>query len=197
MVDHGVRGLPATFSYREAMAAGLTRRRLYALRDDGLIEPIARGLYRRVNAEDAVDLGLIQIARRAPRATLCLTTALAHHDLTDANPATIDVALPARAHRPAVAAPVTWHMFDRVTFDIGRDELPIDDETAIGIYNQERCIIDAFRLRHREGDDLAYIALRRWLRHRGNSPSTLVAMTHSFPTTTTPITRALEIMQHD
>jgi predicted transcriptional regulator of viral defense system len=189
--------LPATFSYREALAAGFTKRGLYALRDNGLIEPIARGLYRRVDAEAAVDLGLLEIARRAPRATLCLTAALAHHDLTDANPVTIDVALPARAHRPAVTAPVTWHMFDRTAFDIGREELPIDDETTIGIYNQERCVIDAFRLRHREGDDLAYIALRRWLRRRGNSPSTLIAMTRNFPTTTTPITRSLEIIQHD
>ncbi len=197
MVEHSLDGLPATFSYREAMAVGLTKRRLYALRDDGLIEPIARGLYRRVDAEAMADLGLIEIARRAPRATLCLTTALAHHDLTDANPAAIDVALPAHAHRPAVAAPVTWHMFDRATFDVGRGELPVESETTIGIYNSERCIIDAFRLRHREGDDLAYIALRRWLRRRGNSPSTLVAMTRSFPTTTTPITRALEILQHD
>jgi hypothetical protein len=35
--------------------------------------------------------------------------------------------------------------------------------TAIGIYGPERRIIDAFRLRHREGTDLASGALRRWL----------------------------------
>jgi len=40
-----------------------SRYRLYALRDAGLIEPIARGLYRLADAEVAVDLDLIEIAR--------------------------------------------------------------------------------------------------------------------------------------
>lgn len=197
MAETGLERLPAIFEFRDAIAAGFSKHRLYALRASGLIEPIARGLYRKTRAEHTVDLDLIEIAKRAPRATLCLTTALAHHDLTDAIPAKIDVALPARAHRPVVVAPVVWHMFDRTTFDIGREELPVDEDTVIGIYNPERCIIDAFRLRYREGDDLAYIALRRWLRRKGSSPSRLIAMTRGFPKTTTPISRALEIIQHE
>lgn len=197
MAEAGLNRLPTTFEYRDAIAAGITKHRLYALRTAGLIEPIARGIYRKTDAEPIVDIDLLEIAKRAPRATLCLTTALAHHDLTDASPADIDVALPAHAHRPTVTAPVAWHMFDRATFDIGRHELPIEEGTVIGIYNPERCIVDAFRLRYREGDDLAYIALRRWLRRRGSSPSRLIAMTRSFPKTTTPISRALEIIQHE
>ena len=197
MAETGLNRLPSTFGYRDAIAAGITKHQLYALRAAGLIEPIARGIYRKADAEPTVDIDLLEIANRVPRATLCLTTALAHHDLTDATPITIDVALPAHAHRPAVAAPVAWHMFDRATYDIGREELPIDEDTVIGIYNPMRSIVDAFRLRYREGDDLAYIALRRWLRRRGNSPSRLIAMTRSFPKTTTPISRALEILQHE
>jgi len=197
VAETGLDRLPATFEYRDAIAVGITKHKLYALRTAGLIEPIARGIYRKTDAEPTVDIDLLEITKRAPRATLCLTTALAHHDLTDATPTNIDVALPAHAHRPAVAASVAWHMFDRATFDIGREELPLDEDTVIGIYNPERCIIDAFRLRYREGDDLAYIALRRWLRRRGNSPSRLIAMTRSFPKTTAPISRALEIIQHE
>lgn len=189
--------LPTTFTYQEALTAGLTKYRLYALRAAGVIEVIARGLYRRADVTDLIDFDLFEIAWRARRATLCLTTALVHHQLTDANPATIDVALPAGSHRPNVSAPVAWHLFDRVTFNIGRDTVPVTRNSQIGIYNAPRCIIDAFRLRHQEGDDLAYVALRRWLRRPGNSPGALYDMARHFPKTTKTITKALEILQYE
>ena len=40
----------------------------------------------------------------------------------------------------------------------------VDDGLALGVYSAERSIIDAFRLRHQEGEELAIEALRRWLR---------------------------------
>ena len=189
--------LPDLFTYREALAAGVTKYHIYALREAHVIEPIARGLYRRADPHDLVDLDQLEIARRAPRATLCLTTALAHHRLTDANPASLDVALPAGTRRPKVAAPVTWHQFDRSTFEIGRNTTPVDAQTDIGVYNAERSIIDAFRFRHSEGDDLAYTALRRWMRRPNTSPATLYKMARQFPRTLSTITKALEILQYE
>ncbi|MFF4876327.1 type IV toxin-antitoxin system AbiEi family antitoxin domain-containing protein [Micromonospora sp. NPDC000668] len=85
--------LPVTFSYSEALDAGLSEWQLYRLRDQGLIASIGRGLYRRHGAAMA-DIDLIELARRAPSGTLCLTTALARHGLTDEIPSRIDVALP-------------------------------------------------------------------------------------------------------
>jgi len=46
-------------------------------------------------------------------------------------------------------------------------------EGAIGLYSAERSIIDASRLRHQDGPDLAYEALRGWLRRRDASPAAL------------------------
>lgn len=188
-----LRRLPSTFTYSQAMAAGISRWRLYRLRDQGAIDLVSRGLYRRCEAEE-VDLDLIEIARRAPLATLCLTTALARHGLTDEIPSRIDVALPRGRHRPVTTAPVAWHSFDPVTFEVGRTTLPLDPETSIGIYNPERSIIDAIRLRHREGPDLVYGALKRWLRQRGAAPSTLLAMARHLPQAERPLREALEIL---
>lgn len=188
-----LQGLPATFSYSQALEAGLSRRRLYRLRDEGVIEPIGRGLYRRHDAEMA-DLDLIEVGRRAPSATLCLTTALARHGLTDEIPSRIDVALPRGRHRPITSASVDWHWFDRDTFEVGRTELTIDPESSIGLYGPERSIIDAVRLRHQEGPELAYTALRRWLRRRGASPARLLAMARRFPNAERPLREALEIL---
>lgn len=75
------------------VAAGSRTVAFTALRDQGVIQTIGRGLYRRADANITVDLDLLEIGYRALRATLCLTSALARHDLTDLIPASIDIAL--------------------------------------------------------------------------------------------------------
>ena len=187
-------GLPATFTYSEARQGGLTERQLYRLRDDGVIEVIGRGLFHRTDASTFADADLLGIALRAPLATLCLSTALARHGLTDEIPATIDVALPRGTYRPAVRAPVTWHFFDPGTFEIGRTTVALDEQASIGLYDAPRSIIDAARLRHREGSELVYGALRRWLKRHGSSPSELLAMARSFPQAERTLREAMEIL---
>ncbi len=186
--------LPPTFSYTEARAAGLSDRRLYELRDAGVIVQLGRGLFRQSDSASEADPDLLEIAHRAPQATLCLTTALARHDLSDAIPARIEVALPRGQRHPRTQAPVTWHSFAVATFDLGRDELNLREETTIGIYSPERCIIDAFRLRHLEGPETAIEALRRWLRRRGSQPATLLEMARAFPKAEPALRAALEIL---
>src|SRR5688500_12198139 len=74
--------LAKVFQYSDALASGISAERLYSYRDSGLIEQIGRGLFRRTDGEPA-DLDLLEIAHRSRRATLCLISALARHDLTD------------------------------------------------------------------------------------------------------------------
>lgn len=196
---HLLEELPATFTYRQAIRAGLTKWRLYELRDQGAVTSIGHGLYRRadVDLSEPADHDLLEIAHRAPDATICLTSALSRHDLTDEIPATVDVAVPTGSYRPRLSAAVTWHTFDPDTFHIGRDTMPVDPVTTLSIYGPERSIVDAFRLRHREGDDLAYIALRRWLRRRGSQPAALYGMAQHFPQSRKALGKALEILLHD
>lgn len=186
--------LPATFSYSDARAAGLSERRLYALRDSGAIEQLARGLYRRIDAVGDADPDLLEIAHRASQATLCLTTALARHGLTDTIPARIDVALPRGHRQPRTRAPVTWHAFAVDTFGIGREKLSLTEDIRIGLYGPERCIVDSFRLRHLEGPETATEALRRWLRRRGSQPATLLAMAGLFPRSEAALRSTLDIL---
>jgi predicted transcriptional regulator of viral defense system len=189
--------LPTVFTYHDAIAAGVPERRLYAIRDAGQIEQVARGIFMHSDNDEAVDLDLVEIAIRAPDATLCLTSALVRHDLTDVNPIAIDIAVPAGSHRPAVSPPVNWHRFDLKTFAIGRNLLPIYDDHSIGIYSAERCIVDAFRLRWIEGDDLAYIALHRWLRRRDSKTSALYEMASHFPKTLPAILKAVQTLMYE
>ncbi|WP_129642655.1 hypothetical protein [Peristeroidobacter agariperforans] len=50
----------------------------------------------------------------------------------------------------------------------GRDELRIGDGLCIGIYSLQRTLVDAIRLRHQEGADVAWEALRRWIARNVN-----------------------------
>jgi len=185
--------LRTSFTYREAKHAGVSDRVLWALLEGGAVVRLGRGVYRRTDA-GLIDDDLLAVAKRAQGATLCLVTALARHELTDQIPDLIDVALP-RSHRPPrVAAPIRWHRFDEVTYRIGREEVAIGDGVSIGLYTPERCIIDAFRLRHIEGGELAIVALRAWLRRPGSMPGSLLMMARSFPKAESSLRDALKVL---
>lgn len=172
----------------------MSAERLYRLRDEGAIEAIGRGLYRRADtARDSEDPDLIEISYRAPKATLCLTTALAHHGLTDVIPATIDIAIPRGTRPPKLLAPTTIHSFAAKTFGIGRERLPFDSG-ILHIYSAERSIIDMIRLRHLEGSEIGWEALRRWLRQRGSTPAKLLQLARSFHGAEPALRSALEVV---
>jgi predicted transcriptional regulator of viral defense system len=186
--------LGSVFRWSEARSAGLTQPRLYRLIEAGRVERIGHGLYLRTDAPP-MDLDLIEVASAAPRATLCLTSALAHHGLIDDIPSRIHLALPANAHRPVLTAAVSWHQFAAETFDMGRGDLEVAAGFTIGLYDSVRSIVDAYRLRHLVGVDTAREALRSWLRGSGNQPSVLLLMAASFPKAAPQIRSDLEVLR--
>jgi hypothetical protein len=123
-----------------------------------------------------------------------LTTALARHGLTDSIPPRIDVAIP-RGHRiPVLQSPVDFRVFAKDTFELGRRALKIGEGYAGGLYSPERSLIDVIRLRHREGSDIAWDALRRWLRRDGAKPAALIEMAKSLHGAERAVRNALEIV---
>jgi predicted transcriptional regulator of viral defense system len=188
--DDVLAGLPDTFRHAEALER-ISDRQLRRLLADGQITALSRGLYRK--SDWLGDDDLIEIAAKSPNATICLRSALARHELIDDIPSAIDIALPRGSWTPETTAPVRWRHFDRDTFDLGRESLDIGGDRSIGIYSAERSIIDAFRLRHLEGADLANEALKRWLR-RGGQPSDLLGMARSFPRVLTGLRKTMQIL---
>jgi len=185
--------LGETFTYGEAMAANVGDKRLYGLRDAGEIVALGGGVYRWADAPPA-DIDLIEIAERVPLATLCLETALARHGLIDTIPAAIDIAIPRGSSRPALQSPSRLHQFATRTFELGRETLDVGARRRVGIYSPERSLVDIVRLRHLEGSDIAWEALRRWLRTPGRSPAQLIALAENIPGAEPALRRALEIL---
>lgn len=172
---------------------GLSRSGLYRAAQQGRYERIARGIYLPSDAA-ATDWDWLEAATRRADATICLTSALAQHDLTDAIPTALDIAIPRGARIPATKTAIAWHTFDQATFALGRQEISIPgSELTIGLYSPERSIADAFRLRGELGYELARDALKEWLR-RGGKPARLVEMATRLPRAKTPILAALDAL---
>ncbi len=142
------RCLRDTFRARDAAEVGVHPRDLYALRDEGLLVELSRGVYRLADAEISPYLDLVAVSRRSPRGTICLNSALSFWDLTDEVPAEVHLAVPRGAHRPVIDyPPVRVHVFAASTFGLGRERFRLDSGEEIFIYSAERSVVDAMRLR--------------------------------------------------
>ena len=75
-----------------------------------------------------------------------------------------------------------------------RASITVDEGRALGVYSAERSILDAFRRRHQEGEELAVEALRRWLRRRDANPATLLSMATRFPKAEPALLQTLSIL---
>jgi predicted transcriptional regulator of viral defense system len=170
-------GLPATFTTREAEAAGLWRRDLYRLRDAGEVYELSRGVYRKADAPETAHLDLLAVTRRAPRAVVCLVSALALHELTDEIPPVVQVAVPRGTYRPRIDYPATEvSEFDVATFQLGREDMEAAPGEWIPVYGPARSVVDAMRVRSRVSEPLALRSLRRYLSRRQSQPAELLAI---------------------
>ena len=77
----------------------------------------ARAIYLPADAP-AIDWDQLEAATRRPEATICLLSALARYDLTDAIPDALDVAIPRGMRTPMTESAIRWHRFDAATFKL-------------------------------------------------------------------------------
>ena len=119
---------------------------------------------------------------------------LARHGLIDAIPAAIDIAIPRGSPRPVLQAPSRIHQFDPRTFDLGR-ESSISARGVPWVLLGRTLPLDIVRLRHLEGSEVAWEALRRWLRPPGRSPAQLIELAGEFPRAEPALRQALEVLR--
>ena len=166
-----------TFKAEDAAKANVHPRDLYALRDAGSLVELSRGVFRLADADISPYLDLVAVSRRSPRGAICLNSALSFWDLTDEVPAEVHLAVPRGSHRPSINYPPTRvHVFAADTFELGREKIRLESGEEISIYSSQRSVVDAMRLRGQVGADVAYEALRRYLRRPGASPGNLLRL---------------------
>ena len=151
-----------TLRTSEALRLGIQARTLYALRDAGMLEQLARGLYRLRDLPPLSHPDLVIVAHKAPRGVVCLVSALAYHELTTQIPHAVDLALQSGSRRPRLTFPplrVFW--FSEAAWSEGVEVHQLDG-IAVRIYGAEKSVADTFKFRRKLGLDLAIEALKAY-----------------------------------
>jgi predicted transcriptional regulator of viral defense system len=163
-----LRRLGTVFRSKDAVAAGVSWRDLYRLRDGGDLLELSRGLYQLAEAAGSGHIDFVAACARAPHGTICLNSAISYWNLSDEIPAIVHLAVPEGTHRPTIDYPPTKiHIFRAKTFHLGRMQVKEDSGEQFWITDPERTIVDVYRLRHQVGEDLAHTALREYLESGG------------------------------
>jgi predicted transcriptional regulator of viral defense system len=149
----------------EALGLGIHPRTLYGMRDAGMLERLARGLYRLADLPPLSNPDLVTVALKIPDGVVCLVSALAFHDLTTEIPHAVDVAVQKGSRRPRLEHPplrVFW--FSGPAWREGVETQPIDG-IPVRITGPAKSVADIFKFRRRLGLDIALEALRRYRQH--------------------------------
>jgi predicted transcriptional regulator of viral defense system len=150
----------------EAMKAGVHPRTFYAMRDEGIIERLAKGVYRLTDTPVLSNPDLAIVATKVPKGVLCLVSALSYHGITNEIPHQIYLALPKGAEEPRLEyPPLKTFRFGRSMFDEGIEHHKIDG-IPLKVYCPEKTIADCFRFRNRIGLNVALEALRFYRQRR-------------------------------
>lgn len=151
---------------RDALASGIHPRTLYAMRDRGLLERVSRGVYRLSDADPLSDPDLLAIAARVPTGVICLTSALAFHELTTQIPHEVDIALPGGAWTPKISyPPIRIYRFGGRSMTEGIENW-VEDGITISVFSPEKTLADCFKFRNKIGLDIATEALRMYRAQR-------------------------------
>jgi predicted transcriptional regulator of viral defense system len=165
------------FRVRDAVEAGIPRHLIYRLRDEGSLVVLSRGVFQPADSDPAMNTEFAALAARVPEGTICLGSGLSYWDLSDELPAQIDLAVVRGAHWPKIDMPATrLHRFASGTFDLERMAQQTDAGEPFWIYSAPRCVVDAMRLPHVVGRDVALAALSRYIRQAGADPLRLTAI---------------------
>lgn len=147
----------------EATRFGIAPATLYSLRDQGVIQPLARGLYRLADYPPHTQPDLVAVARKVPRAVICLISALAFHELTSEVPHKVEFALPRGSEPPRLDYPPSrLYWFSGRSYSEGIETHNVDG-SPLRIYSPEKTLADCFKYRNKIGMDVVQEAIRRYM----------------------------------
>lgn len=143
-----------------AKALGIHPNVIYKLRDEGKLIQVTEGFYRLSHLPDLQNQDLVIVSLRAPKAVICLISALSFHDMTTQIPHEVSLALPKGIKAPRLEYPPTqvFHFSD-INYKEGMEIIALDG-VEIKVYNPAKTIVDCFRFEKTIGLDIAIEALK-------------------------------------
>ena len=152
---------------------GIPRITLQRLHQRGLVEKVARGLYRLPDTQITEHHSLAEAAKMVPKGVVCLLSALRFHDLTTQTPHEIWMAIDRKTRLPvSKALPIRFVRFSGPALIEGIQNHIIDG-IPVAIYQPAKTVADCFKYRNKIGLDVALEALKDCLRNRRCEADTL------------------------
>jgi len=128
----------------EFLEQNITAATISRMERKGAVVQLSRGLYQLPDAPLDVHHSLAEAAKLIPNGVICLTSALAFHELTDEIPASVWVAIGPRDWRPEVTRPRVQIMrHGTKIFDKGHDT-HIIEKVPVRIYSPAKTVVDLF-----------------------------------------------------
>jgi predicted transcriptional regulator of viral defense system len=158
----------------EALSQGIHRRTLYAMRDEGVLERLDRGLYRLADLPPLADPDLITVARKIPQGVICLISALHFHDITTQIPHAVSIAVNRGTEPPRLTfPPIQIYWFSGKAFAAGIEQYSIEN-TTVRVYSAEKTLADCFKYRNKIGMDTVLEALDLYRERMKPKPRKLI-----------------------
>lgn len=155
----------------ELIAEGVTAATVSRLEREGAIVRLARGLYQLPDASIDAHHTLAEAAKLVPKGVICLTSALAYHELTDQMPAKVWIAIGSKDWRPNFRyPPARFAHFPTSYLRTGVEHHTIDG-VNVPIFGIAKTIADLFRYRRIVGVNVALEGLREALRKKKVTPA--------------------------
>lgn len=155
----------------ELIGEGVTATTVSRLEREAAIVRLARGLYQLPDAPVDAHHTLAEAAKLVPKGVICLTSALAFHELTDQIPAKVWIAIGPKDWHPKFRNPPTrFAHFPSDQLRVGIEQHVIDG-VEVPIFGIAKTIADLFRYRRTVGVNVALEGLREALRKRKATPA--------------------------
>ncbi|MCB1347372.1 MAG: AbiEi antitoxin N-terminal domain-containing protein [Maritimibacter sp.] len=146
----------------------------------GEILRLGRGLYGLPDRAPDTHETLIEVAKRAPKAVICLTSALAFHGLTDQLPRRVWIAIGAKDWEPKITYPKIRTVRFREPYFSGGVEEHQMGEATIRMYTVPKTLADTFRNRRLVDRSVAIEALKAAIEQRKATPSAIAEAARTY-----------------
>ena len=151
---------------RDIEAIGLPRQYLARLHHQGKLKRPGRGIYTLADAKVTERHSYAEVAKRVPKAAICLLSALAFHEITTQNPASVWIALPKGARKPALDSPsLRIVRLSGLSLTKGIENHQVDG-VPVRVYSPAKTVADCFKFRNKIGLDIAIESLKDCLRQK-------------------------------
>ncbi len=151
----------------EAIRLGIHPRTLYQMRDRGLLEQLAKGVFRLIEVPDFSEPDLVLVAKKIPHGVICLISALAYHEITTQIPHFVYIAIPTKSRQSRLDyPPIRYFYYSEKVYRAGVDTQLIGG-FPVKIYDIEKTLADCVKFRNKIGMDVVIEALKMYWKRPG------------------------------